>query len=68
MERQEPRFDKDMQGVEFCPRSYRGPSLSSPSRDSDADARRTDAIAAAWAVGRGILRLAVAGALLGRDG
>ena len=28
MERQEPRFDKDMKDVEFRPRSYRGPSLS----------------------------------------
>ena len=26
MERQEPRFDKDMKDVEFRPRSYRGPS------------------------------------------
>ena len=28
MERQEPRFDKDMKDVEFRPRTYRGPSLS----------------------------------------
>ena len=35
MERQEPRFDKDMQYVEFRPRTYRGPSLPSPSRDND---------------------------------
>lgn len=35
MERQEPRFDKDMQDVEFRPRAYRGPSLSAPSRDND---------------------------------
>lgn len=34
MERQEPRFDKDMQDVEFRPRPYRGPSLPSPSRDN----------------------------------
>ncbi|MEI2795533.1 hypothetical protein V8246_07630 [Pseudoxanthomonas sp. F11] len=31
MERQEPRFDKDMKDVEFRPRSYRGPSLPSTS-------------------------------------
>lgn len=30
MERQEPRFDKDMKDVEFRPRSYRGPSQPSP--------------------------------------
>ena len=35
MERQEPKFDKDMQDVQFRPRSYRGPSLPSPSHDSD---------------------------------
>lgn len=35
MERQEPRLDKDMQGVEFRPRSYRGPSLPSPVRSND---------------------------------
>ncbi len=35
MERQEPRFDKDMQDVEFRPRFYRGPSIQFPSRDND---------------------------------
>ena len=31
MERQEPRFDKDMKDVEFRPRIYRGPSQPSAS-------------------------------------
>ena len=35
MERQEPRFDKDMKDVEFRPRSYRGPSQPSPSHSSE---------------------------------
>lgn len=35
MERQEPKFEKDMQDVEFRPRAYRGPSLPPPSRDND---------------------------------
>ncbi|HEV7269399.1 hypothetical protein [Pseudoxanthomonas sp.] len=35
MERQEPKFDKDMKDVEFRPRTYRGPSLPTPSRDND---------------------------------
>jgi hypothetical protein len=35
MERQEPRFDKDMQDVEFRPRAYRGPSLPASVRDND---------------------------------
>jgi hypothetical protein len=35
VERQEPRFEKDMQDVEFRPRSYRGPSFPSPSRGND---------------------------------
>lgn len=48
MGRQEPRFDKGIQDVEFRPRTYRGPSLPSPSRDSDA-------IAAVWAVDSGAL-------------
>ena len=35
MERQEPRFDKDMKDVEFRPRSYRGPSQPSSSHSSE---------------------------------
>lgn len=35
MERQEPRFDKDMQDVEFRPRSYRGPSQPSYSHSNE---------------------------------
>lgn len=35
MERQEPRFDKDMKDVEFRPRSYRGPSRPSSSHSSE---------------------------------
>lgn len=35
MERQEPRFDKDMKDVEFRPRSYRGPSLPSASHRNE---------------------------------
>ncbi|PPJ43120.1 MULTISPECIES: hypothetical protein [unclassified Pseudoxanthomonas] len=35
MERQEPRFDKDMKGVEFRPRSYRGPSQQSHSQSNE---------------------------------
>lgn len=35
MERQEPRFDKDMKDVEFRPRTYRGPSLSSASHRNE---------------------------------
>lgn len=35
MERQEPRFDKGMQDVEFRTRSYRGPSLPSAARNND---------------------------------
>lgn len=35
MERQEPRFDKDMKDVEFRPRSYRGSSQSSLSHSSE---------------------------------
>src|SRR5690606_29934104 len=50
MERQEPRFDKDMQDVEFRPRTYRGPSLPSPSRDNDAFAWKIGV-----AVGIGVL-------------
>lgn len=34
MERQEPRLDKDMQDVEFRPRSYRDPSLPLLSSDN----------------------------------
>jgi type II secretory pathway pseudopilin PulG len=50
MERQEPRFDKDMQDVEFRPRSYRGPALSSHARDSDSFAWKIGV-----AVGIGVL-------------
>lgn len=35
MERQEPRFDKDMKDVEFRPRTYRGPSLPSASHRNE---------------------------------
>jgi hypothetical protein len=35
MERQGPRFDKDMKGVEFRPRSHRGPSQPSPSHSNE---------------------------------
>ena len=35
MERQEPRFDKDMKDVEFRQRSYRGPSLPSASHRNE---------------------------------
>jgi hypothetical protein len=35
MERQEPRFDKDMKDVEFRPRSYRGPSQPLPSQSGE---------------------------------
>lgn len=35
MERQEPRFDKDMKDVEFRPRSYRGPSLTTASHGNE---------------------------------
>lgn len=35
MERQEPRFDKDMKDVEFRPGSYRGPSQPSFSHSSE---------------------------------
>jgi len=34
MERQEPRFEKDMKDVEFRPRTYRGPLMpSAPHRN-----------------------------------
>ena len=35
MERQEPRFDKDMKDVEFRPRSYRGPSQPPASHSNE---------------------------------
>lgn len=35
MERQEPKFDKNMKDVEFRPRTYRGPSRPSLSNDVD---------------------------------
>ena len=35
MERQEPRFDKDIKDVEFRPRTYRGPSLPSASHRNE---------------------------------
>lgn len=50
MERQEPRFDKDMKDVEFRPRAYRGPSLSPPSRESNGFAWKIGV-----AVGMGVL-------------
>ncbi|WP_334177259.1 hypothetical protein [Pseudoxanthomonas sp.] len=50
MERQEPRFDKDMQDVEFRPRTYRGPSLPPPARENDGFARKIGV-----AVGIGVL-------------
>lgn len=50
MERQEPRFDKDMKDVEFRPRSYRGPSQPSPSGSSEGFAWRIGV-----AVGVGVL-------------
>lgn len=40
MERQEPRFDKDMKDVEFRPRTYRGPSLPPGSRRNESFAWR----------------------------
>ena len=50
MERQEPRFDKGMQDMEFRPRAYRGPSLPSPSSDNDGFAWKIGV-----AVGSGVL-------------
>jgi hypothetical protein len=35
MERQEPKFDKDMKDVEFRPRTYRGPSLPTASHRNE---------------------------------
>ena len=50
MERQEPRFDKDMKDVAFRPRSYRGPSQRPASPSSEGFAWKIG-----LAVGGGVL-------------